>query len=189
MEQTRHKRTQLSHIADHSHILLIQVGVGSRVQAQALHLLPHDHPTRQSPHRLLHADLHNEQEAAHAEKNVGGGTQLGSARTVLLASSAIVTIIAEAASSLHVTVVATNAIATAQLAVDLTAGNGARELGLHLNVVRAHGVFHDGRLVGERVGVVGTEQVQTKASVLAVAHVVAAARVLQHDTRRGVVEI
>ena len=183
MEQTRHKRTQLSHIADHSHILLIQVGVGSRVQAQALHLLPHDHPTRQLPHRLLHADLHNEQEAAHAEKNVGGGTQLGSARTVLLASSAIVTIIAEAASSLHVTVVAANAIATAQLAVDLTAGNGARDLGLH------HGVFHDGRLVGERVGVVGTEQVQTKASVLAVAHVVAAARVLQHDTRRGVVEI
>lgn len=189
MEQTRHKRTQLCHIADHSHILLIQVGVGSRVQAQSLHLLPHDHPMRQSPHHLLHADLHNEQEAAHAEKNVGGGTQLGSAGTVLLASSTIVTIIAEAASSLHVTIVAAHTVAAAQLAVDLTARNGACELGLHLNVVRAHGVFHDGRLIGERVGVVGTKQVQTKASVLAVAHVVAAARVLHHDARSGVVDI
>lgn len=125
--QTAHKRTHLCHIANHSHILLVQVGISSRVQTQSLHLLPHDQPTAHARPRRLHSDLDDEQEAAHAHQDVRGGAELRQARAVLLAGRAVVAVVAEAARSLFVAVVAADAAAAAQLAVVLAAGDGARE--------------------------------------------------------------
>ena len=189
VRQTVHKRTQLCHIANHSHILLVEVGICRGVQTQSLHLIPHNEPSPNASQQCLHSNLDDEQEATYAQQDVRGRAQLRSSRSVLLACRTVVAIIAEAASSLLVAVVATDATATAKLTVVFTTGDGARELRLHIDVVGAHGVLHDGGLAGERVRVVRAEEREAKASLIPIAHDVAATSVMNHHTRSRIIHI